>query len=151
MATNQIQVKFSNPLPSVSANDCIHVHQGFDAEALTISFQRTLRVRDNKSTYDLPPDLGNFPLYSFSDYKETMPESMFLKGGAFMPVHDREKGLWVNFESNRPFAVRVWLGGINAISGEPIIETFTTALRRAKLLKKKAIQDYVVVDPANQA
>jgi len=67
-------------------------------------------------------------------------------------LSDREKGLWVNFESNRPFAVRVWLGGINAISGEPIIETFATALRRAKLLKeKKAIQDYVLVDPVNQA
>lgn len=63
---------------------------------------------------------------------------------------DRE-GLWINFESIRPFAVKVYIGGINAISGEPIIETFATALRRAKLLReKKAIQDYVVVDPANQ-
>ncbi|TVY90806.1 hypothetical protein LAWI1_G005376, partial [Lachnellula willkommii] len=52
---------------------------------------------------------------------------------------------------SHPLAVRVWLGGINAISGEPLVETLATALRRAKLLQeKKAIQDYVVVDPANQ-
>jgi hypothetical protein len=39
---------------------------------------------------------------------------------------------------------------VNAISGEPIIETFATALRRARLINEgKSIQDYAVVDPAN--
>ncbi|TVY46389.1 hypothetical protein LCER1_G008697 [Lachnellula cervina] len=150
MATNDIQVNLGNPLGKAGAHECIDVHQGTDEKALTISFQRTIRVPDNKTTYKLPPGLGNFPLYNVCHFKDTMPESMALKGGAFMPVHDRE-GLWINFESTRPFAIKIYLGGINAISGEPIMETFATALRRAKLVKeKKAIQDYVVVDPANQ-
>lgn len=42
---------------------------------------------DNKTTYKLPPGLGNFPLYNVCHFKDTMPESMALKGGAFMPVH----------------------------------------------------------------
>jgi hypothetical protein len=42
---------------------------------------------DNKTTHNLPPDLGNFPLYNVSQFKDEMPESMALKGGAFMPVH----------------------------------------------------------------
>ncbi|TVY65745.1 hypothetical protein LSUE1_G008321 [Lachnellula suecica] len=150
-AINQIKVNLGKPLRGrAGAHDCFHVHQGTDAEALTISFQRTIRVPDNNEVHNLPPDLGNFPLYNVSHFKDNMPEGMALKGGAFMPVHDRE-GLWVGFESTRPFAIKLYLGGINAISGEPIIETFATPLRRAKLLEeKKAIQNYVVVDPANQ-
>jgi hypothetical protein len=54
--------------------------------------------------------------------------------------------------STHPFAVKVLLGGINAISGEPIIETFATALRRARLInEQKSIQDYAVIDPANHS
>jgi hypothetical protein len=62
---------------------------------------------------------------------------------------DRE-ALWIGFESTRPFAIKVLLGGVNAISGEPVVETFATALRRARLINEgKSIQDYAVVDPAN--
>jgi hypothetical protein len=66
-------------------------------------------------------------------------------------VADRE-ALWIRFKSTHPFAVKVLLGGINAISGEPIIETFATALRRARLInEQKSIQDYTVIDPANHS
>jgi hypothetical protein len=62
------------------------------------------------------------------------------------------EALWIRLKSTRPFAVKVFLGGINAISGEPVIETFATALRRARLLnEQKAIRDYAVVDPANHS
>lgn len=62
---------------------------------------------------------------------------------------DRE-ALWMGFESTRPFAIKVLLGGVNAISGEPVIETFATALGRARLINEgNSIQDYAVVDPAN--
>ena len=59
--------------------------------------------------------------------------------------------MWISFKSTRPFAVKIYLGGINTISGEPIIGNFATALRRSRLLKeKKTIQDYVVVDPTEE-
>lgn len=55
------------------------------------------------------------------------------------------EAMWINFSSMDRFAIKVHLGGVNAISGEPMIENTTTKLRRLNLLeKKKSIQDYVV-------
>src|SRR3954452_9361579 len=53
--------------------------------------------------------------------------------------------MWINFESSRPFAVKVYLGGVNAISGEPQLETTETIERqKKKLASNKSIQDYLV-------
>jgi hypothetical protein len=54
----------------------------FHSEASTNLFQP-----DDGTTYQLPPNLGSFPLYNVSHYKEVLPESVMLKGGCFMPVH----------------------------------------------------------------
>ena len=40
---------------------------------LTITFQRTLRIPDDGSTYPLPPWLGAFPLRRVADYADTRP------------------------------------------------------------------------------
>jgi hypothetical protein len=65
---------------------------------------------------------------------------------------DKERAdLWIHFESTRPIEIKILLGDINAISGEPTIETFATALCRARLTnEKKSIQDYVVINPADK-
>lgn len=53
--------------------------------------------------------------------------------------------MWIDFESKGPFAVKVYVGGVNAISGEPAIETELTAMRRHELFKQqKSVQDYLV-------
>lgn len=53
--------------------------------------------------------------------------------------------MWIRFDSRRPFAIKVYIGGVNAISGEPARETAATMMRRFKLLQqKKTIQDYVI-------
>lgn len=53
--------------------------------------------------------------------------------------------MWINFKADCPFAIKVYIGGINAISGEPAVETEHTLQRRKILLdQKKNIQDYVV-------
>lgn len=53
--------------------------------------------------------------------------------------------MWISFTSNNKFAVKVYVGGVNAISGEPSLETEQTKQRRYKLLSSgKTIQDYVV-------
>ncbi|KAF2839303.1 hypothetical protein M501DRAFT_1011167 [Patellaria atrata CBS 101060] len=116
----------------------------FPATYLGISFRRTIRVADNEDTSDLPPDLGTFPLYAVDTYKNKLPESISEKGGVFFPMYQRE-AMWINFTSSNPFAVRVFVGGVNAISGDPMVETEDTILRRLKLVEQhSSIQDYLV-------
>lgn len=71
--------------------------KGPSGESLKISFQRTVRVPDNDHNSDLPPGMGNFPLYSVANYKNNMPTNMALKGGLFLPMyrkcfHYRDRG-----------------------------------------------------------
>jgi hypothetical protein len=100
---NQLRVTLGKPIPELNAHKSLHVHQGADEKALAVSFKRTIRVvswcssmqkpllilfqPDDGTTYQLPPNLGNFPLYNVSHYKDALPESMMLKGGCFMPVY----------------------------------------------------------------
>jgi hypothetical protein len=54
--------------------------------------------------------------------------------------------MWIEFRSVRPYAIKVRIGGINAISGEPIVETAATRLRRQNFMhQSKSIQDYIVI------
>jgi len=53
--------------------------------------------------------------------------------------------MWINFESKDRFAIKIYVGGVNAVSGEPMIENAATKLRRLNLIaQKKSVQDYVV-------
>ncbi|KAK6709938.1 hypothetical protein SNK05_004415 [Fusarium graminearum] len=112
---------------------------------LEIRFKRTIRVPDNDDTNDLPPDAGSFPLYKVDDYADALPLSMAQKGGLFIPMYQKE-AIWVGFTSMRRYAIEVFVGGINAVSGEPIVADAATALRRRNLIRQgKSVQDYVVV------
>lgn len=57
------------------------------SRSLKVAFQRTCRVSDNGSTNNLPPDMGEFPLFKVSDYKETLPRAMAARGGYFLPMY----------------------------------------------------------------
>jgi hypothetical protein len=53
--------------------------------------------------------------------------------------------MWINFQSRDKFAVKIYVGGVNAVSGEPSTDTEQTRARRYKLLsERKSIQDYIV-------
>lgn len=53
--------------------------------------------------------------------------------------------MWIRFQSRDRFAIKIHLGGVNAVSGEPLIENAATKLRRLTLIGKgKSVQDYVV-------
>ena len=53
--------------------------------------------------------------------------------------------MWINFKSASQFAIKIYLGGVNAVSGEPMVENAATQLRRQKLAAEgKSIQDYIV-------
>ncbi|TVY84931.1 Ubiquitin-60S ribosomal protein L40 [Lachnellula suecica] len=120
-----------------------------DGKILTISLRRTIRVPDNGTTYSLPPDLGAFPIYNVLDHTAKLPVHLVKKGGVFIPIYKHE-AMWINFTATKPFAVKVYVGGVNAVSGESKAITEVTKERRKKLLSKnKSIQDYVVPPAQN--
>jgi hypothetical protein len=88
-------------------------------ERFSVSFQRTLRIPDDGRTYPLPPGLGKFPIYQVADFADRLPPEWRERGGVFIPMYQRE-ALWLAFSaaSWKPNAVKIAVGGINAISGE---------------------------------
>jgi len=88
-------------------------------ERFSVSFQRTLRIPDDGRTYPLPPGLGPFPIYPVADFADRVPGEWRARGGVFIPMYQRE-ALWLAFSaaSWKPNAVKIAVGGINAISGE---------------------------------
>ena len=99
--------------------------------ALSIDFQRTLRIPDDGTAHFLPPGIGQFPLHHVDDYRETTPAEWAAHGGVFFPMHQAE-ATWLSFEGDYPMAVKVGAGKINAVTGRQW---------RNKLAK---LQDYLV-------
>jgi hypothetical protein len=52
--------------------------------------------------------------------------------------------MWIRFSSKEPFALKVYVGGVNAISGVPIDEKPEAMLKRLRL-SNKVKQDYLVL------
>lgn len=132
--------------------------------AMSLSFMRTIRVPDNNEVNDLPPSLGKFPLQKVRDYIDRLPKKVAAKGGAFFPMHREhtspsllgdkltgtflaeKEAMWIKFKARAPFIVKVYAGGINAISGEHRDEDISTKFRRVKdHLSGKKTQDYAVL------
>jgi hypothetical protein len=86
--SNVLQVTLADPIPKTSAYNTIRVLYG-ERYALDISLRRTIRVPDNGTSYELPPDCGPFPIFSVSSHKEQLPKSMSAKGGLFIPIYGR--------------------------------------------------------------
>lgn len=85
----------------------------------SVSFQRTLRIPDDGKTYPLPPGLGTFPIHRVADFANRVPAKWCERGGYFIPMYQRE-ALWMSFHSGyeKPCAVKVGIGRINAITGK---------------------------------
>lgn len=94
--------------------------------ALSIDFQRTLRIPDDGKHYPLPPGLGRFPLRHVDDFAERVPAAWREHGGVMLPMYQAE-ALWLNFRGGwveerqvaYPFAIRVATGKIDAVTGQP--------------------------------
>ncbi|UCD82430.1 MAG: hypothetical protein JSW26_13685 [Desulfobacterales bacterium] len=100
-----------------------------------VSFQRTLRIPDDGRTYPLPPGLGAFRIHRVDDYKDNLPQEWQKEGSAFITMYQRE-ALWIGFRGAawKPNAVKIEIGGINAVSG-----------RKFKEGLSNEPQDYVVI------
>ncbi|MGI8595475.1 MAG: hypothetical protein ACR2ML_14130 [Solirubrobacteraceae bacterium] len=97
------------------AGDAIAVGDRF-----SVTFQRTLRVPADGSTYPLPPGLGSLPVLPVDALGDRAPAFMRERGGFFVPLYQSE-ALWLAFGGAwwKPNAVQVGVGGVNAISAEP--------------------------------
>lgn len=84
---------------------------------LAIQFQRTLRIPDDDQEYPLPAGLGPFPLRHVDDYARAVPGSWIEHGGVMLPMYQAE-ALWIAFDGEYPFAVKIATGKINAVTGE---------------------------------
>lgn len=89
----------------------------FDS-GLRVSFKQTLRLPEDGKTHSLPPGLGEFPIKRVEDYKDTVPKSWLAHGGVFIPMFQRE-AMWMAFSGNKPTALKVAAGKINAVNGKP--------------------------------
>ncbi|EHK21338.1 uncharacterized protein TRIVIDRAFT_70307 [Trichoderma virens Gv29-8] len=109
-----------------------------DASALQISLIRTARIQDRKATKSqVPEELGTFPLFSTQPYKDRLPSQAASQGGLFFPMYERE-AMYIAFDclAGNKYAVRPFLGGINAISGRSLIADHSNSPRK---------QDYIVI------
>jgi hypothetical protein len=84
-----------------------------------VTFHRTLRIPDDGRAYPLPPGLGTFPIRRVADHLDRVPPDWRRTGGAFIAMYQRE-ALWLGFHGAawKPNAVKVAVGGINALTGE---------------------------------
>jgi hypothetical protein len=71
---------------------------------------------DDNKLHQLPASLGVFLLYNVEEVTSRLSDKITCKGGVFLPMWQRE-ALWLGFSSREKYAVRVFVGHINAISG----------------------------------
>jgi hypothetical protein len=101
-------------LPVKIAGDRAHIGERF-----SVSFQRTLRIPDDGRLYPLPPGLGVFPLQPVERFADRLPKAWSAEPSVFIPMYQRE-ALWLGFDAApwKPNAVKIGIGGIDAVSGE---------------------------------
>jgi hypothetical protein len=122
---------------------------------------RTVRIPEDKKNYELPPDLGIFPMFDIRPFSEKLPPSMVAQGGLFLPMYresyiiqwkcsETEKdiemeAMWINFDciGGAEFIIRPFLGGVNGITGESLVGDMGTLLR--KMNRHSPQQDYLVL------
>jgi hypothetical protein len=89
-------------------------------ERFSLAFQRTLRVPSDGRTYPLPPGFGPYPLHSVEEFRDRLPPGWMGTGHFFLSMYQRE-AMWIAFSAAgwKPNAVKIGVGGIDAISGLP--------------------------------
>jgi hypothetical protein len=90
----------------------------------SIGFQRTLRIPEDGRQYPLPPGLGPIEIHRVPDCADRALVPWRTREGFFITLYQRE-ALWISFHgaSCKPNAIKVGLGGIDAVSGRPWTES----------------------------
>ncbi|KAI0448110.1 hypothetical protein F4803DRAFT_545629 [Xylaria telfairii] len=148
---NAVQIRVQDPSKSPLiyadiAEKSMQFTYGGVKDALTLTFHRTIRIPDNhKSINSLPPNMGEFQIYKVQDYVKQVPMEVAKKSGLFLTMYQRE-AMWIRFHAILPFAIRVFVGGINAVSGFPMDQRAKQPRKKAAVRKEgEPVQDYMVV------
>ncbi|KAK2767454.1 hypothetical protein FQN54_003610 [Arachnomyces sp. PD_36] len=125
------------PFSGATSKDALRSDCGY-----SMTFHRTVRMPDDDKLHQLPGSLGSFPVYNVSAYADKLPKNIVQRGGVFLPMWQRE-ALWIEFNSvsSKNYALRVSVGGINAVSGNRMDESRDESASAIK----GPVQDYVVV------
>ncbi len=94
--------------------------QTLEIGPLSVTFHKTVRVRDNNEAANLPPSLGLFELHKVSDYKDRVPKH-WNHDAYFITMHDQE-AMWMNFQTCEPLAVIIGAGTVNSLNGNKLRE-----------------------------
>ncbi|PVH90894.1 hypothetical protein DM02DRAFT_708534 [Periconia macrospinosa] len=124
-------------------------------ESLIISFKRTLRLPDDHGNDFSPPDLGAIPFSYVAAHAAQIFADMQITGGLLLPMYPKYHAFivsdagWVQFAVKKPYAylVKIYVDGINSITGEPAAEVESTRARPGANHAKgpTSLQDYIVV------
>jgi hypothetical protein len=81
-----------------------------------------------------------FPSSTSNAFGDRLPDNIVQQGGVFLPMWQRE-ALWISFTSptTKKYALRVFVGRINAVSGVEMDD------RADEAQGTETLQDYVVV------
>ena len=76
----------------------------------SVTLKRTLCIPDDGRDDPLPPSLGTMPVWPADD-------------GAYVVPMRRAEALWISFDTarSRPHALKVGIGGVDALSGETFV------------------------------
>jgi hypothetical protein len=116
----------------------IRITDPADSNQLRIRLWRTVRVPNNGQVYDLPAGFGKFPLLDAKPFNEMLTKDKSLSADILFPMYDREamyieilarKYEFSSTYSQRPWAVRPFVGRINAITGNAMSSTDSTEMR----------------------
>lgn len=150
------QITDATPMHVSFNKHCVFVGPSKGSRDLTIKFVRTNRVAEDIHVHEAPfpqhwkrdtPPLynGRFPLYNVADFRKTIPPDASTQRGFFFPMYQHD-AMWIQFESSSPFIVKVFAGGTNVLSGEPMEEDTATMTGRSELFRaQQNIQDYIVL------
>ncbi len=88
-------------------------------DTVSVALHRTLRIPDDGREYPLPPSLGQFGVHRV-EHLRSAPAEWRERGGFVVPIHQRE-ALWLSFSVPywKPHALKVGIGGIDALTGDP--------------------------------
>ncbi len=96
------------------------VAAGLNKPRLTIKFQHPPRPPDDAKIYVFSARLEELPLCPASDFPDTLPAS-WLKQSNFLMSMKPNDPFSIRFTANYPFAVKVAVGNLDAMTGEPSI------------------------------
>jgi hypothetical protein len=111
--------------------DGIDIKDTLTGQQSVISLCRTLRVPENGNAHDLPATFGPLPHIEISKCATEYIPDMKKKGGLMVPMLQRE-AMCIMFSKrpcpriiskDRHFAVRVYAGGVNVLTGQRSTET----------------------------